>query len=87
MKDSVNNEHQKNPQQEQNQPEQSLGLKHIITSVFAAAFGVQSKKNQQKDFSQKQSIYIYLAAGIIFTVGFVFAVAFVVKLVLANAGA
>jgi len=63
-----------------------LTLRHILTSVVAAAFGVQSKKNQQKDFSHKQAIYIYIVAGIVFTALFVFAVAFVVSIVLTKAG-
>jgi len=72
----------------QDQPNDNrLSLLHIITSVLAAAIGVQSKKNQQKDFTNKQSIYIYIAAGIIFTTTFVFTVIYVVKTVLSNAGA
>jgi hypothetical protein len=62
--------------------EQKLGFLHIITSVLGAAIGVQNSKNQEKDFSNKQSIYIYIAAGVLFTALFVFAVASVVKLVL-----
>ena len=65
---------------------QKLPLSHIIKSVLAAAIGVQSKKNQQKDFNSRQAIYIYIAAGIIFTTLFVLGVAYVVKTVLANAG-
>jgi len=68
------------------EPAQKLSILHVITSVFAAAIGVQSKKNQQKDFSNKQSIYIYIAAGVLFTTVFVFAVIYVVKIVLHNAG-
>jgi hypothetical protein len=63
-----------------------LSALHVLTSVFAAAIGVQSKKNQEKDFSSKQSIYIYITAGILFTVAFVFTVIFVVKTVLSSAG-
>lgn len=65
--------------------EKKLSILHIITSVLAAAVGVQSKANQQKDFTNKNSIYIYIAAGILFTVIFVLTVFFVVKAVLANA--
>tara|TARA_B100000767_G_C19755873_1_gene532925 strand:- start:406 stop:681 length:276 start_codon:yes stop_codon:yes gene_type:complete len=63
-----------------------LPLMHIITSVLAAAVGVQSKKNQEKDFNAKGSIYIYIAAGIIFTGLFVITVAIVVKGVLTSSG-
>ena len=65
---------------------EKLSILHIITSVLAAAIGVQNKKNQEKDFNGKDSIYIYIAAGIIFTALFVFTVATVVKNVLAGTG-
>jgi hypothetical protein len=65
---------------------QKLSLLHILTSVLAAAVGVQSKKNQGKDFNGKGSIYIYIAAGIIFTALFVITIVTVVKSILAGAG-
>jgi len=65
---------------------QTLSILHILTSVLAAAVGVQSKKNQEKDFNGKGSIYIYIAAGIIFTVLFVITIVTVVKNILASAG-
>ncbi len=57
----------------------------IVLSTFAAAFGVQNRKNLEKDFKHG-NIYTYIAAGIIFTVLFVITVAIVVKVVLANSG-
>ena len=54
----------------------------IVGSTLAAAFGVQSSKNRERDF-QHGNIWIYIAAGIIFTTLFVFSVIGVVKLVLA----
>ena len=65
---------------------QKLSILHILTSVLAAAVGVQSKKNQEKDFNGKGSIYIYITAGIIFTVLFVITIVTVVKSMLAGAG-
>jgi len=60
---------------------QKLTLWQIICSVFAAAFGVQSDKNRERDFKQaKPSTYII--AGVIFTIVFVLVVIAVVKLVL-----
>ena len=53
----------------------------IVGSTLAAAFGVQSSKNRERDF-QHGNIWIYIAAGIIFTTLFVFSVIGVVKLVL-----
>jgi len=64
-------------------PPQKLTLWQIICSVLAAAFGVQSNKNRQRDFTQaKPSTYVI--AGIIFTILFVLAVATVVNLVLSS---
>ena len=65
---------------------EKLSILHIITSVLAAAVGVQNKKNQEKDFNGKGSIYIYIAAGIIFTALFIVTIATVVKNVLAGTG-
>ena len=65
---------------------QTLSILHILTSVLAAAVGVQSKKNQEKDFNGKGSIYIYIAAGIVFTALFVITIVTVVKSILAGAG-
>ena len=65
--------------------DKKLSVLHIITSVLAAAIGVQSKLNQEKDFNGKNSIYIYLFSGVLFTILFVLTVVFIVKTVLANA--
>jgi len=63
---------------------QKLTLWQIICSVVAAAFGVQSDKNRERDFNQaKPSTYII--AGVIFTIVFVLVVIAVVKLVLSQA--
>lgn len=53
----------------------------IMKSTLAAAFGVQSNKNREEDFSNS-SIVPYLAAGIIFTMVFVFVLVGVVYLVI-----
>lgn len=58
----------------------------IIKSTVAAAFGVQSEANRERDFGSRKSVYVYIASGIIFTTLFVLGVAWVVRLVLANAG-
>ena len=59
-----------------------LQLKAIIQSTLAAAFGVQSSKNRQRDF-QQGNLWVYIAAGIIFTLIFIFAVLMLVQLALA----
>ncbi len=60
-----------------------LGLSAILSSVFAAALGVQSSKNRERDF-QEGSAGVYIAAGIIFTVLFIGTVAAIVQWVLAT---
>ena len=57
-------------------------LWHVLVSAFAAAFGVQSKNNLERDFNSN-SIWPFIIAGLIFTLVFIAVVATVVKLVLA----
>lgn len=57
----------------------------VIASVVAAAFGVQSSVNRERDFAAG-SAKAYIIAGIIFTVLFVAAVIAVVNLVIKSAG-
>ena len=54
-------------------------LRAIIQSTLAAAFGVQSNKNREQDF-QHGNIWVYIAAGVIFTLIFIFLVLGAVKL-------
>ena len=58
---------------------------NILVSTFAAAFGVQSSKNRERDFTGG-NLYVYIAAGVIFTVGFVITMALIVKMVLKSSG-
>jgi hypothetical protein len=55
----------------------------IVTSTLAAAFGVQSSKNRERDFTGG-NIYIYLFAGAIFTLTFITIIVLIVKAVLSN---
>lgn len=57
----------------------------ILMSTFAAAIGVQSNKNRERDFTGG-NIYTYIAAGVIFTIVFVVVMVLVVKLVLKSSG-
>jgi hypothetical protein len=54
----------------------------IIQSTLAAAIGVQSKKNRERDFEEGNA-GAFIAAGIIFTVLFIATVLGVVQWVLA----
>ena len=65
--------------------EKTPGLRQIIGSVFAAAFGVQSSKNQQRDFKHGKA-RVFIISGILFTLLFMGTVFTVVRLVLRNAG-
>ncbi len=57
----------------------------VVGSVFAAALGVQSSKNRERDFKQGRA-GIFIAAGIIFTLLFIGTVLTVVNIVLDSAG-
>ncbi|MGS2716966.1 DUF2970 domain-containing protein [Eionea flava] len=57
----------------------------IALSTIAAAFGVQSRRNQERDF-EHGSIAAYIIAGVLFTLVFIGCVAFVVSRVLAHHG-
>lgn len=55
----------------------------VIGSVVAAAFGVQTAANRERDF-QGGSATPYLVAGVLFTLLFILAIVGVVKLVLGS---
>lgn len=59
------------------------GFLQVVLSTVAAAFGVQSDKNRQRDF-KGGSFTTFIIAGISFTLVFVLAVVLVVRLVLSN---
>lgn len=63
------------------QPPSKPSVLQVIGSVFAAAFGVQSSANRERDFTGG-SAKVYIIAGLIFTVLFVLTILTVVKLVL-----
>jgi len=64
--------------------EKSPGLKETIGSVLAAAFGVQSRKNRERDFKHGKARN-FIVAGIVFTVLFIGVVTLVVNVVLKQA--
>lgn len=65
--------------------EKEPGLRQLVMSVFAAAFGVQSSKNQQRDFKHGKA-RVFIISGIIFTLLFIGTVFTVVRMVLKQAG-
>ena len=65
--------------------EKELSFKEMAKSVAAAAFGVQSGKNRERDFGKgKPSHFIVL--GLLFTLTFILVIAGIVQLVLHLAG-
>ena len=63
--------------------EKPLSFWEILTSTFAAAIGVQSKVNKDRDYSRGNVMH-FILAGIIFTVAFVVSMIAVVQVVLAS---
>lgn len=61
------------------------GLGAVVLSTLAAAIGVQSRQNQERDF-QAGNIYHYVVAGVVFTVIFVATITVIVQVVLKNSG-
>ena len=59
------------------------GVLKVMQSILAGAFGVQSDKRREEDFSS-HSPWPYIIAGILFTAGFVAGLIVIVKLVLAS---
>jgi hypothetical protein len=55
-------------------------LKQVIQSVLAAAIGVQSNENRQRDF-ESGSLTSYLLVGAIATVLFIFALIAIVSFI------
>ena len=58
-----------------------LSVWQIATSTVAAAFGVQSKANKDRDFQAGNPVH-FIIAGIVFTALFVITLIVVVNLVL-----
>ncbi|MDO9423571.1 MAG: DUF2970 domain-containing protein [Methylobacter sp.] len=56
-------------------------ITQVIKSVLAAAIGVQSDDNRQKDFEQG-SLSTYIIVGVVFTVLFVCGLIFLVSTIL-----
>lgn len=60
-----------------------VSVLQVIGSVLAAAFGVQSNKNRQRDF-KKGKLWHYVLVGIIFTTIFIFTLIAIVRLLLSD---
>ena len=60
-------------------------IAQIIRSVIAAAVGIQTETNRQKDFQEGASPKAYILVGLIATVVFILTVIMIVRLVVTNA--
>jgi len=78
--DPSDREQQQSPQQEA-----SPSWRQVIGSVLAAAFGVQSKENRERDFQHGKPI-VFIVTGIVFTVLFVLGMIAIVSTVTRTAG-
>lgn len=58
----------------------------VILSILAAAIGVQSDKNRERDFANG-SPFTFMIGGFVFTILFIATVALIVGLVLSRANA
>jgi hypothetical protein len=61
------------------------GLKDVVRSVLSAAIGVQSRRNQERDFKHGKA-RIFIIAGIVFTLLFIATVFTIVTVVLKTQG-
>lgn len=57
----------------------------IVKSTLAAALGVQSSKNRERDFS-RGSLPVYIVSGIIFTALFIAVLVVIVRMIVASSG-
>ena len=64
--------------------EGELSFAALIGSVFAAALGVQSQKNRERDFKSGK-FKTFIIAGVIFTLAFMFTLFAIVQMVLSKA--
>lgn len=63
------------------QPQKPPSILEVIFSVLAAAFGVQSSKNGERDLSTG-NVYVFIVVGVIFTILFVMSIIGVVSMIL-----
>ncbi|MDG1064575.1 MAG: DUF2970 domain-containing protein [Luminiphilus sp.] len=64
-------------------PAAKLSWRHLLQSIFAAALGVQSAKNRERDFSGG-SPGMFIVAGLVFAAIFVGSLALLVQWIVAH---
>lgn len=68
---------------QQEEGDQKPNLMQVVGSVFAAAFGVQSSKNRERDFKHG-SHKVFIIAGIVGTLLFLATLITIVQIVLGD---
>jgi hypothetical protein len=61
-----------------------LSAWEVLTSTLAAALGVQSRRNRERDFSRGRASH-FIIAGVVFTILFVLGMVLIVNLILSGA--
>ncbi|MGV0036026.1 MAG: DUF2970 domain-containing protein [Candidatus Azotimanducaceae bacterium WSBS_2022_MAG_OTU7] len=56
-------------------------FREVVMSVLAAALGVQTSKNRERDFTHGNPL-VFIAAGLVFTILFVLTLVGIVNLIL-----
>ncbi len=62
-------------------PDQPIPFWRVVLSVIQASFGVQNRKNRERDFASGKFLP-FVVAALLFTALFVLSIALVVRLVL-----
>lgn len=70
---------------EKTENKKKVPLLSIMSSVVAASFGVQTKKNRERDFEQGK-FHHFVIGGVVFAVLFIFSIIGIVKVVMHFAG-
>ena len=70
---------------EKTENKKKVPLLSIMSSVVAASFGVQTKKNRERDFEQGE-FHHFVIGGVVFAVLFIFSIIGIVKVVMHFAG-
>lgn len=66
---------------DEREPPQKPGFRQVLLSTLAAALGVQSQRNRERDFGSG-NIAVYLLAGALFTCLFIVVMVLIVKTIL-----
>lgn len=67
------------------EPHQPLGVGAMLLSILAAAIGVQSGRNRERDFVRGRAL-TYIISGVVFTTLFIATLVMLVNFILRNTG-